>query len=212
MLEQLSRLLGKRTGLLRLLPDIDLDQDLEPPLRPVLREKKLQPISKLDAVEGMNQIKDLERRPGLVPLQWTDEVPPRRGHRRLLCDGLLNTILSKVCGACNNGLAHDLGGEGLADRNQGDGGGIAATTLSSYRDAPLHFSQTTLHVGDHGSTVSCFDLIADQNLIDEENPVTVFAIDDLFGAPNPLLKVRPQSKVAQRTRTIDHFGNCGALF
>jgi hypothetical protein len=83
----------------------------------------------------VDNVKDIEGRPGFVALQRSDEMPPRLGDSGLLGHCLLHAVLAEIGRARNYGLVHYLGGKGLANGYQGDRRRIPSTIADSGIDA-----------------------------------------------------------------------------
>jgi hypothetical protein len=107
--EEIARIHGRDSRLLRLISDIDLEHDLNHPVRPMLFEQKLQPIRDFRTINGVNHIKNIERHSRLVSLEGSDEVPTRLPNAGFLGLRLLNSVLTQITGAGGHGLISDCG-------------------------------------------------------------------------------------------------------
>ncbi len=197
MPNQLDRILRQCPCLLRLRPDIDLDQHRQTPTRPVLGQQILEPVGNFGSIERVNEVEDLEGGAGLVALQRTDKVPSRSVHGRLFRHRFLDPVLAKIDGSSGNRLCHNLRRKGLANRNQCDRIGVAIACRRSSGNTSPDFCQPFSKFRGHVSTVDGVRFVPRQDLPGIEDSVAVLTIDDLFHPPDPLLEMRTQGEVAE---------------
>ena len=118
--DQLLGILGQNARLLRLAADVDLDQHLLAAAGPVALEEELQALGDVGAIHRVDDVKGLQREPGLVALQRTDQVPGRGRDCGPLGRRFLDPVLTEVGGPGDDRVGDTLGGERLADGDQRD--------------------------------------------------------------------------------------------
>ena len=142
----------------RLAGQIDLDQQLESAAR--RRGASSSFATSRAIVHRMDRVETRAGLPRLVRLQVADQVPAegRSAVRVHLLERFLDLVLAEVDLAGVGGGADVVGGEGLGDGDEADGGGVASGPAGGARDAIANAGQPGAERGgiDHtGYFLSC---------------------------------------------------------
>jgi hypothetical protein len=119
-IDNVLEITGCDARLCRVGVDVDLQQDGEAAPRQQLAGQAIQPLGEGERVDRLDDGKGLERSPGLVRLERTDEVPGRTVDERGLRLGLLDAVLAERREPRRDGRPDALDIDGLRDRDEGD--------------------------------------------------------------------------------------------
>src|SRR5882672_8362054 len=148
LFEQCGNILRERPGLLRLAPDVHLQQH---PLREAGRLRALRQLSReREPVAGVDERGPTHHQLRLVRLQRADEVPLHTWERVRLLAQILRVVLAEDRLPRRLRRAQQLDRLGLAHRDQADGSGVAPRSRARGRHPLAHPGETRGYV--HGSS------------------------------------------------------------